>query len=76
MFTVELIHFELGSAGPGYNQYMLMEMAFAIEAFADFTSKPRNERETLLADPQAFSKWLDRIPSGFSCQLPGSGTSP
>lgn len=59
----------LGSAGPGYNQYMWMEMAFAIEAFADFTSKPRNERETLLADPQAFSKWLESIPSGKGRQF-------
>lgn len=59
----------LGSAGPGYNQYMWMEMAFAVEAFADFVAKPLNERESLLRDGYAFSQWLDSIPSGKGRQL-------
>lgn len=59
----------LGSAGPGYNQYLWMEMAFAVEAFAAFIAKSRNERESLLSDGQDFAKWLDSIPSGKGRQL-------
>lgn len=59
----------LGSAGPGYNQYLPMEIAFAVEAFADFVAKPVAERETLLADAQGFAQWLDSIPSGKGRQL-------
>jgi 5-methylcytosine-specific restriction protein B len=59
----------LGSAGPGYNQYLWMEIVFAVEAFADFVAKPRTEREALLNDAQAFALWLDSIPSGKGRQL-------
>lgn len=59
----------LGSAGAGYNQYLWMEMAFAIDAFADFAAKPRAEREALLDDAQRFAQWLDAIPSGKGRQL-------
>ncbi|MES2879528.1 MAG: AAA family ATPase, partial [Pseudomonadota bacterium] len=59
----------LGSAGPGYNQYLWMEIAFAIEAFAALVAKPRGERKTLLNDPQSFALWLDSIPSGKGRQL-------
>lgn len=59
----------LGSAGPGYNQYLWMEIVFAVEAFADFVAKPRTEREALLNDAQAFASWLDSIPSGKGRQL-------
>ena len=59
----------LGSAGPGYNQYLWMEIVFAVEAFAVFVAKPRAEREALLNDAQGFALWLDSIPSGKGRQL-------
>ena len=59
----------LGSAGPGYNQYLWMEIVFAVEAFATFVAKPRGEREALLSEAQAFASWLDSIPSGKGRQL-------
>lgn len=59
----------LGSAGPGYNQYLWMEIVFAVEAFAAFVIKPHAERETLLNDAQGFAQWLDGIPSGKGRQL-------
>ncbi len=59
----------VGSAGPGYNQYMWMEMAFAIEAFAEFLAKPLTDREALLSDGVEFSRWLDSIPSGRGRQF-------
>ncbi|MDF0732730.1 AAA family ATPase [Pseudomonas entomophila] len=59
----------LGSAGPGYNQYMWVEMAFAIEAFAELLAKPREERQGLLADGLAFAEWLDSIPSARGRQF-------
>lgn len=59
----------LGSAGPGYNNYLPMEIIFAVEAFAAFIAKPRVERETLLNDAQGFAKWLESIPSGKGRQL-------
>ncbi len=59
----------LGSAGPGYNQYLPNEIAFAVEAFAAFVAKPRAEREALLNDPQGFALWLDSIPVGKGRQL-------
>lgn len=59
----------LGSAGPGYNQYLWMEIVFAVEAFAVFVTKPHAERETLLNDAQGFAQWLDSIPSGKGRQL-------
>ncbi|EHK68129.1 5-methylcytosine-specific restriction enzyme McrBC, subunit McrB, partial [Achromobacter arsenitoxydans SY8] len=59
----------LGSAGPGYNQYLWMEVAFAVEAFATLLAKPLSERESLLSDGQHFALWLDSIPSGRGRQL-------
>lgn len=59
----------LGSAGPGYNNYLPMEVTFAVEAFAAFVAKPRHERESLLSDAQGFANWLDSIPSGKGRQL-------
>ena len=59
----------LGSAGIGYNNYLWMEMVFAIEAFAVFIAKPLSERETLLNDGQRFAQWLDSIPSGKGRQF-------
>jgi 5-methylcytosine-specific restriction enzyme B len=59
----------LGSAGPGYNQYLWMEIVFAVEAFAAFVAKPRSEREALLSDAQGFALWLDSIPAGKGRQL-------
>ncbi len=59
----------LGSAGPGYNQYLWMEIVFAVEAFADFVARPRVEREKLLGNAHDFSMWLDGIPSGKGRQL-------
>lgn len=59
----------LGSAGPGYNNYLPMEITFAVEAFAELVTKPRAERESLLNDAQGFAKWLESIPSGKGRQL-------
>lgn len=59
----------LGSAGPGYNQYLWMEIVFAVEAFFTFVAQPRSERAALLDDAQAFALWLDSIPSGKGRQL-------
>lgn len=59
----------LGSAGPGYNQYLWMEIVFAVEAFAVFIAKPRAKREELLSNAQGFALWLDSIPSGRGRQL-------
>lgn len=59
----------LGSAGPGYNNYLPQEMAFAVQAFADFCSKPLDEREGLLNDPFAFARWLNSTPSGTGRQF-------
>jgi 5-methylcytosine-specific restriction protein B len=59
----------LGSAGPGYNNYLWMEMVFAVEAFAAFIAKPLVERESLLSDGQCFAQWLDSIPSGKGRQF-------
>jgi 5-methylcytosine-specific restriction protein B len=59
----------LGSAGPGYNQYLWMEIVFAVEAFAAFVAKPRGEREALLNDAQGFALWLDSVPAGKGRQL-------
>jgi 5-methylcytosine-specific restriction protein B len=59
----------LGSAGPGYNNYLPMEIIFAVDAFAAFVAKPRAERESLLNDAQGFAKWLESIPSGKGRQL-------
>jgi len=59
----------LGSAGSGYNTYLWVEIAFAIEAFTAFVAMPQIEREQLLSDPFGFAKWLDGIPSGKGRQL-------
>lgn len=59
----------LGSAGPGYNQYLPNEITFAVEAFAAFVVKPRSEREALLNDAQGFALWLDSISAGKGRQL-------
>jgi 5-methylcytosine-specific restriction enzyme B len=68
-FLSEAVLSGLGSAGPGYNQYMWMEIAFAVEAFGILIARPRSERETLLADAQGFANWLEGIPSGKGRQL-------
>lgn len=59
----------LGSAGPGYNQYLWMEMVFAVEAFAALIAKPLNQRESLLNNADEFATWLNSIPSGKGRQL-------
>lgn len=59
----------LGSAGPGYNQYLWMELVYAVEAFGTLVSKPLEERKLLLSDAQRFAHWLDSIPSGKGRQL-------
>jgi 5-methylcytosine-specific restriction protein B len=59
----------LGSAGPGYNQYLPLEMSFAVQAFADLMARPREQRESLLADPWKFAAWLNGIPAGKGRQL-------
>jgi len=59
----------LGSGGPGYNQYLWMEMVFAIQAFAALVAKPRAEREALLSSGSNFANWLETIPSGKGRQF-------
>ena len=59
----------LGSAGPGYNNYLWMEIVFAVEAFSAFVAKPRTDRETLLNDAQGFALWLDGVPTAKGRQL-------
>ena len=68
-FIAENVLGGLGRAGPGYNNYMWMEIAFAIEAFAAFVAKPVAERRALLDDGHAFAQWLDSIPAGRGRQL-------
>lgn len=59
----------LGSGGPGYNQYLWMEMVFAVEAFFAFVAKPLAEREALLASGSDFAAWLETVPSGKGRQF-------
>jgi 5-methylcytosine-specific restriction protein B len=59
----------LGSAGPGYNNYLPNEVTFAVEAFASFVAKGHDEREHLLSDGMEFAKWLESIPSGRGRQF-------
>ncbi len=59
----------LGSAGMGFNQYLPWEMTFAIEAFAEFVAKPREDRESLLSDGLRFADWLDGVSSGKGRQF-------
>ena len=59
----------LGSGGPGYNQYLWMEMVFAVEAFSAFLAKPLLEREALLSSGTDFATWLETVPSGKGRQF-------
>lgn len=60
----------LGSAGPGYNQFLPSEMSFAVQAFASLVALTLPERTTLLnGDGFAFAQWLQSIPSGKGRQL-------
>ncbi len=60
----------LGSAGPGYNQYLPSEMAFAVQAFAALAAMPPSERTKLLSGSGFdFADWLNSIPSGKGRQL-------
>lgn len=59
----------LGSGGPGYNQYLWMEVVFAVEAFAAFAAKPLAEREALLSNGTTFAEWLETIPQGKGRQF-------
>lgn len=69
-FLAPLVLSGLGSAGPGYNQFLPSEMAFAVQAFAALVAKPLQERTALLnGDGFGFAEWLQSIPSGKSRQL-------
>jgi 5-methylcytosine-specific restriction protein B len=59
----------LGSGGPGYNLYLWMEVAFAVEAFSAFVSMDQTERQSLLEHGHAFAEWLDGISSSRGRQL-------
>jgi len=59
----------LGSGGTGYNLYLWMEFAFAINAFADLAARPQDERLAILSDGWTFADWLESIPSGKGRQL-------
>jgi 5-methylcytosine-specific restriction protein B len=60
----------LGSAGPGYNQYLPSEMAFAVQAFAVLVAMPLPARTALLnGNGFDFADWLQSIPSGKGRQL-------
>jgi 5-methylcytosine-specific restriction protein B len=59
----------LGSAGPGYNNYLPNELMFAVEAFGEFCAKPLPDRQDLLENAFEFAKWLDSVASGKGRQL-------
>ncbi|MBN3750410.1 AAA domain-containing protein [Burkholderia sp. Se-20373] len=60
----------LGSAGPGYNQYLPSEIAFAVQAFATLVAMPLSKRTELLnGNGFDFANWLSSIPSGKGRQL-------
>lgn len=59
----------LGSGGPGYNQYIPKELAFALQAFAALSAKLVAEREAVLSNGLAFARWLDSVPSSKGRQF-------
>ncbi|MEX1826851.1 McrB family protein [Luteibacter sp. CQ10] len=59
----------LGSGGTGYNLYLWMEVAFAVNAFADLSARSRDERAGILGNAWSFAEWLESIPSGQGRQL-------
>jgi 5-methylcytosine-specific restriction enzyme B len=68
-FLTDAVLSGLGSGGPGYNQYLWMEVAFAIEAFSMFVALSQSERKMLLLDGEGFSRWLDGVPSAKGRQF-------
>jgi len=68
-FVAQAVLSGLGSGGPGYNNYLWMEMVFAVEAFAVLVAKPRVEREALLGTGSNFANWFETIPSGKGRQF-------
>lgn len=59
----------LGSAGPGYNNYIAKEISYAIQAFCNFSLKNKHERERLLGDGFAFAEWFSTAPGSEGRQL-------
>jgi 5-methylcytosine-specific restriction protein B len=68
-FLTDAVLSGLGSGGTGYNLYLWMEVAFAINAFADLAGRSHDDRRTILADGWTFADWLESIPSGKGRQL-------
>jgi 5-methylcytosine-specific restriction protein B len=68
-FLTDAVLSGLGSGGTGYNLYLWMEVAFAINAFADLAGRAHEERQSILADGWTFADWLDSVPSGKGRQL-------
>jgi len=51
----------VGSTGTAYNVLLWMELSYAIRLFKSLAEMTVPERETLLADPWAFAKWMDKL---------------
>ncbi len=68
-FLTDAVLSGLGSGGTGYNLYLWMEVAFAINAFADLAGRSHDDRRTILADGWTLADWLESIPSGKGRQL-------
>ena len=59
----------IGSAGPGFNQNQWRELAFVVNFMRAFRKLSATESDQLLADPWAFSEWLQSIPESASRQF-------
>ncbi|HJU39692.1 MAG TPA: hypothetical protein VJ724_08980, partial [Tahibacter sp.] len=68
-FLAEDVLSGVGGAGQGYNNHLWREIVFAVEAFAEFVAKPRDEREALLRDGWTFAAWLVKVPSNTGRQF-------
>lgn len=59
----------VGRAGQGYNTNKWRELVLLIVAMQDLKAKPTEERRRLLADSEAFIRWLDGQAKGENRQL-------
>ena len=56
----------IGSGGSGFNYFRPFEVAFVVDFARRFKGESIEERESLLADPWDFERWLDTGPEGQS----------
>jgi 5-methylcytosine-specific restriction protein B len=59
----------LGSAGPGFNTYRWMELAYLLTLAKVFKRLGSEERTALLSDPWKFSRWLADAPQSGNRQM-------